>query len=103
LGLPLLDQMFGLDLRSADDPVGMTKQAFAGLQPGITHFILHPSIDSPELRAITPDWRARVADYETFMREDLRRFIQDQGIHLIGYRALQTLMPDPASLPDLPF
>jgi hypothetical protein len=34
-----------------------------------------------------------VADYETFMSEELRAHIQASGVHLIGYRALQELMP----------
>ena len=39
---------------------------FDELPPGLTHLILHPADDTPELRAITPDWRQRVADFETF-------------------------------------
>ncbi len=103
LGLPLLDAIEGLDLGRPDDRFSQAKQALAGLKPGITHFIIHPSKDMPELREITPDWRARVADYETFMREDLRQFVREQGIQVIGYKALQELMPDPAIVSMLPF
>jgi chitin disaccharide deacetylase len=94
-GLPLLDAIVGMDLGTPDDRLEQAKRAFSSLKPGITHFILHPSVDTPELRAIAPDWRARVADYETFMSEELQRFIQSQGIQVIGYRAIQSLMPDP--------
>ncbi|MBE3066898.1 MAG: hypothetical protein IMZ73_05635, partial [Chloroflexi bacterium] len=58
-----------------------------------THFIIHPSKDTPELRAITPDWRCRAADYQNFMNEKLRQHIQKIGVHIIGYRALKELMP----------
>ena len=68
-------------------------KAFSDLQPGITHFIIHPSKDTPELRAITPDWRCRAADYQDFINEELRRHIQKIGVHVIGYRALKELMP----------
>ncbi|HSF83135.1 MAG TPA: hypothetical protein VLA49_17995, partial [Anaerolineales bacterium] len=62
------------------------------LPPGLTHFIIHPSIDTPELRAITPDWPSRVANYETFMRQELQDFIKNEGIHLIGYRQIRDLL-----------
>jgi len=92
-GLPLLDMLGGMNLDSDKNRLERTKQAFSGLQPGITHFIIHPSKDTPELRAITPDWRCRVADYKNFMNEDLRRHVQKAGVHVIGYRALKELMP----------
>jgi predicted glycoside hydrolase/deacetylase ChbG (UPF0249 family) len=103
MALPLLDAIVGLDLGRHEDVLGHAKQAFAGLKPGITHFIIHPAKDSPDLREIASDWRARVANYETFLRPELRQFIQSQGIHVTGYRALQALMPNPAVLAGLPF
>ncbi|HSQ38822.1 MAG TPA: hypothetical protein VLM78_01575, partial [Anaerolineales bacterium] len=59
---------------------------------GITHFILHPSIDTPELRAIAPDWQARVANYNAFISDELKMFLESEDIKLIGYRALQNAM-----------
>lgn len=103
LGLPLLDHMRGLDLRLHERPLEEAQQALAAVQPGITHFILHPSTDTPELRAIAPDWRARVGNYWAFMQEELRETIRQEGLQVIGYRALQECMPNPADLPTLPF
>jgi predicted glycoside hydrolase/deacetylase ChbG (UPF0249 family) len=91
-GLPLLDTLGGMSLDTDKDRLERTKKAFSELQPGITHFIIHPSKDTPELRAITPDWRCRVADYQDFMNDELRRHIQKVGVHIIGYRALKELM-----------
>jgi hypothetical protein len=34
-----------------------------------------------------------VADYETFTSEATRDFIRNEGIQVIGYRALTELMP----------
>jgi len=93
MGVPLLDNIFGMPLDS--DPTQRleeAKQAFSDLQPGITHFIIHASKDTPELRAIAPDWPCRVADYETFLMEELCQHIKDNGIQVIGYRDLQNLM-----------
>lgn len=91
-GAPLLDGMIGLDLGKPDERLAHAKQALDQLPAGVTHFIIHPAVDTPELRAIAPDWRARVADYETFMREDLRQYIKDAGIVVLGYRALRGLI-----------
>jgi predicted glycoside hydrolase/deacetylase ChbG (UPF0249 family) len=92
-GLPMLDAIIGMPLDREEHHWERTKQALSDLQPGITHFIIHPSKDTPELRAITPDWRCRVANYQDFSREELRKHIQSIGLHVIGYRALQALMP----------
>lgn len=100
-GMPLLDHMATLHLNLPENRLEYAKTTFAALQPGITHFIIHPSIDTPELQAITPDWRARAADYRTFLSEELREFIHASGIKLIGYRQLQALMPDPVDLASL--
>jgi predicted glycoside hydrolase/deacetylase ChbG (UPF0249 family) len=93
MGLPLLDNIFGMPLDS--NPIQRleeAKQAFSNLPPGITHFIIHASKDTPELRAITPDWPCRVADYETFQKEELRQHIKEISVQVIGYRDLQKLM-----------
>ena len=66
---------------------GLTKY----LQPGITHFIIHPSKETPELVSITPDWQSRVADYQTFLDENLKQYIDNEGIQVIGYRKLRDL------------
>jgi predicted glycoside hydrolase/deacetylase ChbG (UPF0249 family) len=93
MGIPLLDGLSGLELDDATDRFGQAKQALSGLKPGVTHFIIHPSKDTPELRKITDSWACRVADYETFISDATRDFIKDQGIKVIGYRALKDLMP----------
>ncbi len=46
---------------------------------GISHFILHPPVDTPELRAIAPDWQARVANYQAFMSPELKAFHPQRG------------------------
>lgn len=91
-GIPLLDHEYGLPLDKPENRFEQAKQAFENLRPGITHFYLHAAKDTPELRAIAPDWQSRVADYDVFLRRDLRDFIRKQGIHIIGNRALRDLM-----------
>jgi hypothetical protein len=62
------------------------------LPVGITHFIFHPSIDTAELRSIAPDWESRVSNYNTFMSDGLKKFIEGEDIQLIGYRPIREAM-----------
>jgi chitin disaccharide deacetylase len=93
-GMPLLDHMvmLPLDMDSDLPRLERAKRAFAALPPGITHFILHPFKDTPETRGLTPNWRPRVGDYEILVSEELDAFLDAQGIHRIGYRALRDVM-----------
>ncbi len=93
MGIPLLDGLSGLELIDASDRFEQARQALRALKPGVTHFIIHPSKDTPELRQITSSWDCRVADYETFTSEATRELIRNEGIQVIGYRALTELMP----------
>ncbi len=93
MGLPLIDHISGLQLKDASDRLSQAKQALGALKPGITHFIIHPAKDTPELRHITTSWDCRSADYATFTADATREFIKNEGIQVIGYRALKDLMP----------
>ncbi len=68
-------------------------RALDALAPGVTEFHAHPAIDTPELRAIAPDWAQRVDDYQLLCRDlDFRRRVLGEGIHVVGYRALREAM-----------
>jgi predicted glycoside hydrolase/deacetylase ChbG (UPF0249 family) len=91
-GLPLIDGLAAMPLDQPEGQVEIAKRMLSGLPAGVTHFLFHPSVDTPELRAITPDWPSRVANYRTFMDPELKKFIKEQGIQVIGYRALKNLI-----------
>jgi predicted glycoside hydrolase/deacetylase ChbG (UPF0249 family) len=91
-GLPMLDGLFSLPTEHGDDCIGLVKMILGKIPTGLSHFIIHPSVDTPELRAICPDWKGRVANYQAFMSAELKTFIQDSDIHLIGYRAIREAM-----------
>ena len=83
--------------RYATLPPRDTRQAFldlvTGLEPGLTEVTLRPAIDTPELRAITGDWEARVADHVLLVADrGLDRAIAEAGVTLIGYRPLHEAM-----------
>jgi len=67
-------------------------KAVRDLRPGVTEVFLHPAIDTPELRALAPDWAGRVDDHHYVVRDgSLRTMIERSGIKLIGYRQLRDL------------
>ena len=92
MGIPTLEGIVAMPLEHAEDHTGFAKKLLSELPAGITHFILHPSIDTPELRAICPDWPARVANYNAFMSDELKKFIESENIKLIGYRQIRNAM-----------
>lgn len=78
-------------------PARRSRQEFTDfvehLQPGVTELVLHPAIDTPELRAITGDWRERVADHVLLVADrGFDQLIADTGATLIGYRGLRDAM-----------
>ncbi len=98
-GVPLIDHITGMPLSDPRDQLDYAQRAFDALPPGISVFILHPAEDTPELRAIAPDWPGRVANFETFMRPEIPRYLKQIGAHVIGYRALQALLPQSPPAP----
>lgn len=93
-GVPLFDGLMMLPLDDPTDHIARAKDLIDKLRPGLTYMILHPSVDTPELRACAPDWPSRVANYEAFSNPELREYVQQAGVHLIGYRPLRDLMRD---------
>jgi predicted glycoside hydrolase/deacetylase ChbG (UPF0249 family) len=81
-----------LDEPNPDKQMEIAKDLLGNLPMGITHFILHPSIDTAELRSIAPDWESRIANYNTFMSDELKKFIESEDIKLIGYRQIRNAM-----------
>jgi predicted glycoside hydrolase/deacetylase ChbG (UPF0249 family) len=92
MGMPMLDGIVSMPLEHDQDHIGVARRLLGELPVGITHFIFHPSIDTPELRAICPDWPARVANYNAFMSADLKKIIEQENLKLIGYRQIRNTL-----------
>lgn len=88
-GLPLFDHVYCMALDRHEERLAEATQALAECPPGLTHFIIHPVSDTPEIRAIAPDWRSRVADRALFVDEAWRAAVAASGVQVIGYRALR--------------
>jgi predicted glycoside hydrolase/deacetylase ChbG (UPF0249 family) len=91
-GIPMVDFAMGLPLDEPKNQMEVARKMLSELKPGLTHFILHPSIDTPELRAITPDWECRVENYKVFLSDELKKHLEKEDIKLIGYRQVREAM-----------
>lgn len=92
-GVPLLDHLRSIPLEVPENRFGQAKDIFNTLPPGITHFIIHPATETPELKAITPDWMSRVGDYQLFREKGIHDYLKNIGIHVIGYQDVKSAFP----------
>lgn len=103
-GFPLFDFGGDLPLDDPDDQMGCARRILDHLpRGGLSVIVMHPAKDTPELRAIAPDWPSRVANYETFMKGELRQFVHDAGIHIVNFRALRAQIHDGGTGSRYPF
>lgn len=57
---------------------------------GLSEWVVHPGLGNEESQAIDPGgWRVRRTDYEFLTSPETRGLIQQEGIIVIDYRAIQ--------------
>jgi predicted glycoside hydrolase/deacetylase ChbG (UPF0249 family) len=67
-------------------------QVIKNLKPGVTELYIHAQLTTEEAKAISGSWKTRTEEYETFTNDpDVKKLLKDQGVILIGYRALRDL------------
>ncbi len=59
---------------------------------------MHPGLGNEESQAIDPGWRVRQTDYEFLTSREARELLQQEGIAVIDYSAIQQVW-SPASAP----
>jgi predicted glycoside hydrolase/deacetylase ChbG (UPF0249 family) len=60
------------------------------LPPGLTEWAVHPGLSDEQSQAIDPDgWRVRWTDYQFLTSPQARELLQQEGIVVIDYRAIQ--------------
>jgi predicted glycoside hydrolase/deacetylase ChbG (UPF0249 family) len=91
-GMPLFDTFHVMSLTEHDGRLEQGVQALAACPPGLTYFVIHPASDTPELRAMAPDWRCRVADLALFTSPAWAEAVAASGVKVIGYRELRDVM-----------
>ena len=90
LGFPMLDNISAA--HEEGDHLDIYCRLFDALPEGITHLLLHPSVPGYDVESLGEPAGYRIKDYQTFLNPKLEEHIADQGIHLIGYRALRDLL-----------
>ena len=69
------------------------ERALFSLDPGVTEIQARPAVDASELRALAPDWGARVDDHDVLVHDhSLRSLAARAGVQLVGYRPLRDAM-----------
>lgn len=92
-GMPLFDHFDCFTLGAHTNRLAEARRVFSSLPAGLGAVVFHPLRDTPEARAMAPDWQCRVADHRVFMNDRLRRLIADSGVHVISYRQLRDNLP----------
>jgi chitin disaccharide deacetylase len=100
LGFPIRDLLAADNLVTPDHVVDLggrpsrtaLEAAISDLEPGVTHVRLRPALDSPEIRALDPDWSMRVEDYLVGAHDTtMRNVVERSGAIRIGFRELRAL------------
>jgi chitin disaccharide deacetylase len=62
------------------------------LPVGLSEWAVHPGLASAELEAVEPQsWQVRQTDYEFVMSPEAQAIVQEEGIILVDYTAVQAL------------
>ena len=90
-GVPLLDNLESIENTPVDQSESFYRDLIRNLQPGVTELIIHLADNSEEIQAITGNWRQRFADYTIFTDPKTKAFLDEQQVHLIGWKDLLPL------------
>lgn len=94
-GILLIDHLTGPEFQLAPGEAYADVQAsmirmLQSLQPGVTEIIIHPFLDTDELKAITPThWQKRKYEFNLFRDEAVIQAMESAGIKLINWRQLR--------------
>ncbi len=69
-------------------------QLLRALPAGLSEWAVHPSLGDAEAQAMEPEtWQVRKADFDFLISHEARAVLEEEGIVLVDYRALQKLLP----------
>jgi hypothetical protein len=90
--VPTLDEILVETLIPLEEKSGFYEDLVRNVMPGLTHLLFHPAVDGEELKAIADTHLSRHADYLAYRDQTLAQVAADEGIYLVGYRALRDHM-----------
>lgn len=76
---------------SGDDRTGAFATLIESLEPGVTELSMQPAIDTPEVRALSPEADDRVIDHALLTNEATAAMVRDSNVQLISWSALRDL------------
>ncbi len=93
--LPVLDQL----AQFYGEQPGKTRReayldALRDLPPGVSQLIIHCGYDDAELQGITNSSRQRDEDRQVFSDPEVIKFIEQQGIKVIGWKQFREMQSD---------
>lgn len=89
-GFPVLDHI--IETKGEVPPEersGYFSNFFRNLRPGLTHFLVHPTLPSEEVAAMTDSAPSRAMDYELFKDRSIAKELAALGIHTTTYREIR--------------
>ncbi|HEV2107316.1 MAG TPA: polysaccharide deacetylase family protein [Thermomicrobiales bacterium] len=93
VGLPTndYDVLDSYGLNTADKSARYA-QLLRELPAGLSEWAVHPSLGNAESQAMEPDsWQVRKTDFDFMISQEAHDILEEEGIVLLDYRALQTL------------
>jgi chitin disaccharide deacetylase len=90
-GLPAID--YGVLDSYRLDTAGKSAryaQMLRALPPGLSEWAVHPGLGNAESQALEPEtWQVRKTDFDFVISQEARDILDEEGITLLDYRALQ--------------
>ncbi|MFH1741688.1 MAG: polysaccharide deacetylase family protein [bacterium] len=89
-GIPLLAGLYSSYEYEGDELTRKKyREIIQNLPAGVSQLIVHVGQESEELESITSSWRIRTTDYAIMIDPDTRKYVEDTGVKLIGWRDIQ--------------
>jgi predicted glycoside hydrolase/deacetylase ChbG (UPF0249 family) len=92
-GIELIDQLAMLLILKPEPEYQDFKEAamqmIKTLKPGVTELVLHPSLNTEEMKAITSSGQIRMYEYQVLQDTDVQSLLKSEGIRLTSWRELR--------------
>lgn len=89
-GILFPDRLIIGERKEGEDLKDYFLRVLRSLSPGVTELFIHPALPTEEMKNIAGSWEERAREYYLFRwDEDIKKAIREEGIKLIGYRALR--------------
>jgi len=84
---PKLTALFGASSgKTYEEKKSAIYAQLENLPSGLSYFIIHPNLHTPEMPEITDSWQQRHWEYEIFMEEETKAKIEELGIKIVTWR-----------------